>query len=1177
MKKISICFLMASLMGVFSAPIASADAPPGWKDRPFGKDQHAGSASYQIAGGITNLTVEGGGTDIWGANDYGRFVFTPVAGDCEIIATIPYIATNTTEYGEWLRVGVMMRGSLMHGAQNVAALRVKGPAGVGNRTKLTRRLTVRGDTDNFDSGGDIAYATDSGVRMRLRRQGNTFTAWCSTNAPAYDQWELAGTQVYAYPSAMNLGVCISRWQDLGPDTYTATFNNVVARKLVSATVHGGGISVDWIGDTPLAGGSVVGYSVSRAPLSSAAFTVLSNLVPGASAYSDTTAGYSTSYVYRVYAQVELGAATNDVLVGTSLPARRMLTAGNPSPAPRKGIAAAYYDNNTDYDLVGARVEPYVYDSWNIGGTSVYPAYTGTGLSSMDTFRVRWNGNLVVNESGCYEIVMFGDDIANIYVNDQRLIYHESYQNGNWIYTAPFYLEAGRSHTFQCDVQEDGGGEAMRLNWFKADGTAAEVLMPQAVFEPFPLPWQHKDLGDSPLMGNANFDESDRSFNVTAGIGDLDNLHLIWQRCTTDFDMLASAELSNPDGAGVNAGVTVRSSLERGAQSVAVALVSDGPGGTARSIALTIRANDGGPVSQSTVAAVAESVADLRLSRRGDSLLACYRTSSSGGWVIATNLAVNLPDELCVGMQSFSSSPNLLATNVFSAVTLAVAQAADLNATVAALQATLTTAGNPLLKEQQKALLPNVRWYWHAEVSAVLGGNYTVYKSDHWDNGYSVLADLNAANSYSYTDTLAALNTIFFYKMNYMYDFGLFADSSTNDILYTSVRIGLSDGSIDAGGSGLHASFYRDLDGEFPINLPVHVQLRGLEGWEKGTGGNPMVTAANSDDGQPIGPDKFICSWVGGFVPPYTGYYSFRMQTDDSKVLFLDGKLLIETYGYVGENIYSPDLYLQAGEPLPIHVYFQQGEGGGFFRMWFKHGLGVNAEYVGIPSACLIPLAPQDTEFLFAPGSSNEFGAWRNIDINTARPGHAIVSGTPDLFHCKIVGGGSDIWGGDDGLHYIYQETAENFEMECTVDSMLRPDVWSKLGLMVRESSASNAREISIIQSSKQGRHTQLRPAAGAETVNYDTYNLGLLNNGGTIADTPARFKIVRQRDRVYTYLDDVLIPQNNSDYFDISTWPETVMIGICLTSHNNNRLGEGLVTDVRFKINYAQGSVLILK
>ncbi len=1020
------------------------------------------------------------------------------------------------------------------------------------------------------------------VRMRLMRKGDTFEAWSCTNSPAYDEWYLVATHTRDYPTALNVGLVTSRWalQTGGPATLTNTFGNVVVRALVTATTNATGIGVNWIEDVPYTNGTLMSYSVNRAPINSDTFDELTTVASSVYAWNDTTAGFDTSYVYRVYAEIDEGAVTNDVLVGTSLPVRRQTILGNPGESSLKGFAAEYYDDNAGNILAGARVDPYIDDTWTVDDGTVYPPFTSDGLSDLDYLRVIWNGNFVADEPGCYGVRVNADDVFHLYVDDEHLLSQNNYQSGRWIYSAPIWLEAGRSHTFRGWMQENVGGQRAQVQWFKAGGTTTNFI-PQSVIEPFPIAWQHRDLGDSPVLGNAVYDYTNQSFTVTAGRGGIDDQHLVWKKSSLDFDLIASAELANASEAGINAGLSIRSSDAREAQTVAVALTSDGAGGANRRIALAIRESDGTNVIMESSMAIPESVADLRLNRRGDNVLACYRTTTSGGWVIATNLPIDLPNEVWLGMYSYSA--NSLASNIFSDVTFVDTTPADLDASVSNLLVDVSTPGNPLLVSQSKTNSASIAWYWHPALSTLAtGDDHPLAKSDHWANNFSIITNLNADNGYSANDTLSAPRTVAFYKLDGRYDFGAFTDGSTNDLPLTSALIGISDGSFNTDGQGLHTEFTREQNGFFPVSRPAHVQLRGLGGWEKGSGGGtPMVSAANSDDGAAIGPDHFTASWTGYLTPPYSGYYSFRTQMDDPRVLTVNGQVAAEKYN-AGQIRYSPDIYLEAGVPVPIYSYFAQGAGGGYFRMAWKHGVGENAGYVGIPTTVLSPLAPQNSPFDYAPSSSNTFGVWQNIDINAAKPGHVIVKGSEDDFDCKIAGSGADVWGAADGFHYFYRECdAQHFEIKGTINAVIQADPWCKTGFMVRETTNSNSRQVNILQSANNGRHTQYRLNTGGGSADHDanTANAEFLNEGPGNADTPTRYKIKRWKNEIRFYLNDQLVPLDGvTEYYDISGWAsDNVLVGLFITSHNNARLSEVMFNDVSFAIIPPKGSLLIVR
>lgn len=210
-----------------------------------------------------------------------------------------------------------------------------------------------------------------------------------------------------------------------------------------------------------------------------------------------------------------------------------------------------------------------------------------------------------------------------------------------------------------------------LRWFK--GTEAIATVPQAYFEPFPWPGQHRDVGDSPRFGNAVYDSSAYSFTVTSGgLGvdpatGRDDAHVVWQTASTDFDVIARvASLTGPAQAGMGAGLTVRESLADNAASFSMVVIAEGETGTERALGLAYRATAGGvTVTSDESIPLPETPAELRLARRGTNVWAYYRTASSGGWVGVTNIGTQFSGTLYAGMMAFSGDLTQTATGVFS--------------------------------------------------------------------------------------------------------------------------------------------------------------------------------------------------------------------------------------------------------------------------------------------------------------------------------------------------------------------------------------------------------------------------------------------------------------------------------------------------------------------------------
>ena len=1174
------------------AGIVSAEVPADWFDKCFGAD-NAGSTSYSENGGVLDITVTGAGNDIWAASDTGRFVFKPLAGDCEIIATVPAIPRETA-HGEWARQGLMMRGATLNGAEQISLLRNKGNATTGTRVERTVRPTHGSSTTTAwgSQPQTLAYGTNAPARIRLVRQGDTYTAWGSTNAPAYDEWDCFGSHTVVFGRALNVGLVVSRAsQPAGAPDLTCAFANVVARNLVTARPDaGGGIAVEWIGDTPVTNGTVTGYTVSRAVVADGAFAPLGSQ-PAADpcAFTDETAESGVSYVYRVTASVNVdGGGTAETVVGTSMPARHPAVAGNPSPASRNGVYAEYYNAQSGGTLVSARVDPNISNSWLYAGGDVFPANTPNGLSQMRNFRTRYAGNITVPETGCYALADVADDSLHLWVDGARVIAQDVWLSGREQSTTPVWLEAGRSYPIRLDhfESDSDGGEWAILRW-AALGTAATATIPQSAFEPFPWPWQHRDTGESPRFGNAVFDPAAQSFAVSSGgLGvdtatGRDDSHLVWQESAEDVDLIARvADLQGPAQAGFGAGVMAKGTGNDAV--LALSVLAGGVAGTDRAIRVTYReSGSGGAVFEEWPLADASPV-ELRLSRQGTNILAFYRTAGSGGWVGTTGMVVQSAAAFRLGMAAFSGDTSMTATGVFDRVTFAYPNR-TFSATAVNGQATLVAPGiSPMEERQDTATRPNIAYYWADDQNGDVNA-YTVYRSDRQDGVFESIGQATRANNFTFTDPIADPNTLVFYRMEGVYDLGGMAGGGAGGYPFLTGVYGVSDGSVTGTGAGLYAAFHRGgASGYFYTTQPVHAMIRDLGAWEKGTANTPIVTAAASDDSVAIGPDNFQATWTGWLIPQYTGFHQFRTQVDDVNMLWINGKRVIlqDTYNAAARD--SAAVWLEAGKRVPIHVYFQQGTGGGYFRMWWKHGLGFDAGFVTIPATQLVSPFPGDAPAAVAPDTVHAFGPWKNIDVGAVGcPGHAVLGGSPEAFDCTITGSGADIWGNADAMHFVYREVKENFEMEATFNSILVPaDGWTKVGLMVRDGVAPGARNVFLCTTISNTYKTQARTSTDGTSINSDptaaTHVPQIVVTNVMGAATPVTFKLARRKGKIEMYIDGQRITGGGADQ-DISGWAQPLCVGLALTSHQNSRNTASFVSDVTFTINHPKGTVLQLK
>ena len=134
-----------------------------------------------VAGSTTEVTpdvdydVVAEGLDIWNTADSFHFSHETVTGDFDQVVHIT--AFVGSDIGG--KAGLMVRESLNANSRNVlmAATRADG-------YRFSRRSTIGGTTLNVFKGGTVTYPN---VWVRLRRQGNVFTGFTSTDGSTWTQ------------------------------------------------------------------------------------------------------------------------------------------------------------------------------------------------------------------------------------------------------------------------------------------------------------------------------------------------------------------------------------------------------------------------------------------------------------------------------------------------------------------------------------------------------------------------------------------------------------------------------------------------------------------------------------------------------------------------------------------------------------------------------------------------------------------------------------------------------------------------------------------------------------------------------------------------------------------------------------------------------------------------------
>ncbi|MBS1707907.1 MAG: cellulase family glycosylhydrolase [Armatimonadetes bacterium] len=160
-------------------------------------ERWAGWVSTDIGGSLKGGLVKssangfdlyGGGNDIWGGQDDFRFLHMSTAGDFDIEVTID----DVEEIDTYTKAGLMARDGL--GSDAPMVMLSTFPSG---EVQLALRKTKGGQAQGVASG----RVTFPGAKFRLRRIGNTVTAWAGNGA----QPTKIGEVEWTAPSQVEVG------------------------------------------------------------------------------------------------------------------------------------------------------------------------------------------------------------------------------------------------------------------------------------------------------------------------------------------------------------------------------------------------------------------------------------------------------------------------------------------------------------------------------------------------------------------------------------------------------------------------------------------------------------------------------------------------------------------------------------------------------------------------------------------------------------------------------------------------------------------------------------------------------------------------------------------------------------------------------------------------------------
>lgn len=204
--------------------------------------------------------------------------------------------------------------------------------------------------------------------------------------------------------------------------------------------------------------------------------------------------------------------------------------------------------------------------------------------------------------------------------------------------------------------------------------------------------------------------------------------------------------------------------------------------------------------------------------------------------------------------------------------------------------------------------------------------------------------------------------------------------------------------------------------------------------------------------------------------------------------------------------------------------------------------GVEYHYVVVAYAGNVSGPASEEVSLTIPGLTT---AWLRQDV-----GNVGITGSSGIIDdtFTLQGSGSDIWGNEDSFSFVSQTFRGDCVITARLVSMSNTDYWAKAGLMMRESNAANAKNVSILVTPEGGgTRLQWRDSQGGETGDHQLSG----------SNAPLWLRIVRSGDTFTTWQSNDGESWTNSHAVTMAMDSE-VLVGLAVTSHINGALNTAI-------------------
>ena len=185
-------------------------------------------------------------------------------------------------------------------------------------------------------------------------------------------------------------------------------------------------------------------------------------------------------------------------------------------------------------------------------------------------------------------------------------------------------------------------------------------------------------------------------------------------------------------------------------------------------------------------------------------------------------------------------------------------------------------------------------------------------------------------------------------------------------------------------------------------------------------------------------------------------------------------------------------------------------------------------------------------------------------LNSAYPGYTWYFTNNGM---RMSANGWDIWNNDDGFHYAYRPVTGDFDIKVRIESLTRPDAWVKAGIMARVSTNPGSRFIIDAVTPSNGQNNVVVQWRDTENGGCGSIHNG---SGGPVAPPPypnmwLRLQRIGSMFNCYwssNAVDWQLYTNRDTATFG-GAYPDTILVGLALTSHNQPLLTSNAVAEFR--------------